>query len=216
MSSRGRSRGQDASDRAEEQSGDGSPDKAPNRRARLDAGTRRAQIIAAACDLLESDGVTAMTIDEVAEAAGVSRSLVYSYFGDRDSLVAEVYLRVLEQVDDEVQPSLSPGIPASWEAMLARIRSLLRYAQAHPAAWRLLVTDSVRRHPAVSAARAGRVARITGGVDDGRGPLVADATLGLLEAGVLHWVDEQELPLEVAADLLATTLWSGITKHPSA
>lgn len=195
--------------------------KGANRRVRLDAEARRAQIVDAACELLESDGVTAMAIDEVAEAAGVSRSLVYTYFGDRDSLVAEVYLRVLERIDDQLRPGLANGIPGSWEAVVERIRALLRFAEAHPAAWRLLVTDSVRRHPAVAAARAVRVSRVTNGFNGGGPPLVADATFGLLEAGVLHWVDSQELPLETAAELLATTLWSGLTevrseKDPSA
>lgn len=181
-------------------------------RVRLDAEARRAQIIDAACDLLESDGVAAMAIDEVAAAAGVSRSLVYTYFGDRDSLVAEVYLRVLERIDDELRPGLVDGIPGSWESVEARIRSLLRFARAHPAAWRLIVTDSVRRHPVVASARAIRVARVTKGLNGSGPPLVADATFGLMEAGVLHWVDKQELPLEDAAGLLATTVWSGLVQ----
>jgi cyclophilin family peptidyl-prolyl cis-trans isomerase/AcrR family transcriptional regulator len=183
-----------------------------SRPARLDAEARRVQIIDAAWALLESDGVAAMAIDEVAEAAGVSRSLVYTYFGDRDSLVAEVYLRVLERIDDELSPQLPHGMPVSRQAAVERTRALLQFAADHPAAWRLLVTDSVRRHPTVAAARAVRVARVTDGIDGGGPPLVADATFGLLESGVLHWVDERELPLEAAAELLTTTLWSGLTQ----
>jgi hypothetical protein len=40
--------------------------------------------------------------------------------------------------------------------------------------------------------------------------LVADAILGLMEAGVLHWLDYSDLPPEDAAGLLAGVLWSGL------
>lgn len=187
------------------------PSAGPNRRARLDPEARRVQIVEAACELLETQGVGAMAIEEVADAAGVSRSLVYTYFGDRDGLVAEVYLRVLQRIDDELLPGLATGIPDR-EAITSRIVSCLRFARSHPAAWRLLVTDSVRRHPVVASARAARIARISGGFDGAEAPLVADAAWGLLEAGVLHWVEQQNLPIDSAAEMLATTLWSGLSK----
>jgi AcrR family transcriptional regulator len=181
-----------------------------NRRSRLDPDRRRAQIITAALELLEAEGVTAMTVEEIAEAAGVSRSLVYTYFGDRDSLIAEVYIRVAGEMDDETQGPAGSRILSDRDLLQTRITALLGYAQAHPGAWRLLVTDSVRRHPLVAKARAARVSRFTRGVTGGPS-LVADAMLGMLEAGVLHWVERQDMPLDDAADLLTTTVWSGLT-----
>lgn len=180
------------------------------RRARLDPEARRAQIVEAAYELLETHGVGAMAVDEVADAAGVSRSLVYTYFGDRDGLVAEVYQRVLQRIADEV-PALAGGA-YDRSALTTRIASCLRFARAHPAAWRLLVTDSVRRHPAVAEARAAKIARLTAGMDGAGVPLVADAVWGLVEAGVLHWVEQQNVDIDRAADVLSTTLWSGLAE----
>jgi AcrR family transcriptional regulator len=182
----------------------------PFRRVRLDPEARRAQIVDAAYELLETHGVGAMAVDEVADAAGVSRSLVYTYFGDRDGLVAEVYQRVLQRLADEV-PGFADGA-YDRGAVTTRIASCLRFARAHPAAWRLLVTDSVRRHPAVVQARAAKIARLTAGLDGARVPLVADAVWGLVEAGVLHWVEQPNVDIDQAADVLATTLWSGLAK----
>jgi AcrR family transcriptional regulator len=181
------------------------------RRARLDPEARRAQILDAACELLETHGPEAMTIEDVADAAGVSRSLVYTYFGDRDGMVAEVYLRVLEQVDSAV-PSKMPSDRAM---SIARVADCLSFASQHPGAWRLLVTDSVRRHPAVMVARERRVIRLVAGVDGAAAPLVADASLGLIEAGVLHWVEQQSLPLDKAAGILASVLWAGLGGLPA-
>ena len=63
-------------------------------RVRLDPEARRAQLVAIAYRLLEERGLDSVSVEDVADAAGVSRSLVYAYFGDRDGLVAEVYLAV--------------------------------------------------------------------------------------------------------------------------
>jgi AcrR family transcriptional regulator len=166
-----------------------------------------------ACRLLEQQGVGTMSIEDVADAAGVSRSLVYAYFSDRDGLVAEVYLRVLEQLDEALEPHRAADLPRDQVTMAEVIEGCMQFADEHPAAWRLLVTDSVRRHPAVVRARAERVDALSrASTDGGCEPLVADAILGLLEAGVLHWVERSrpDLTARQAARLLAAILWTGL------
>src|SRR6266508_4943173 len=122
-------------------------------RARLDPQARRAQLIEIAFGLLEDGGVDALSIEDVADAAGVSRSLVYTYFGDRDGLVAEVYLRVLS----ELGHAFTAPLPHDHAELAGIIRECLAFAGAHPAAWQLLATDSVRRHDLVIKARVARV-----------------------------------------------------------
>jgi AcrR family transcriptional regulator len=193
------------------------------RRARLDPEARRAQLVETARGLLEQRGVGTMSVEDVADAAGVSRSLVYAYFGDRDGLVAEVYLGVLAELDAALAPHLGGDGPTTEDGLRQVLASCMRFAHGQPAAWRLLVTDSVRRHPAIIRARTRRVAALAGlhpgtlpGALDAPAPgpvgdqLVADAILGLMEAGVLHWLDYSDLPPEDAAGLLAGVLWSGL------
>ena len=43
-----------------------------------------------------------VTFEEIADAAGVSRALVYNYFGDRRGLVAAVFRRHTELLHDAV------------------------------------------------------------------------------------------------------------------
>jgi AcrR family transcriptional regulator len=181
------------------------------RRARLDPEARRAQLVETARGLLEERGVGTMSVEDVADAAGVSRSLVYAYFGDRDGLVAEVYLGVLAELDLAMAPFLPHDGPASEDGLRQVVESCLQFARDQPAAWRLLVTDSVRRHPAIVRSRSKRVLALAGMSSGPVGDaLVADAILGLLEAGVLHWLDHSDLPPEEAATLLADILWSGL------
>jgi AcrR family transcriptional regulator len=188
------------------------------RRARLDPEARRAQLVETARGLLEERGVGTMSVEDVADAAGVSRSLVYAYFGDRDGLVAEVFLGVLSELELAMAPFLPGGVPASEDGLRRVVECCMRFALDQPAAWRLLVTDSVRRHPAIVRSRSRRVAALAGVPGRDGGPcrggvgdeMVADAVLGLLEAGVLHWLDYSDLPPEDAATLLSDVLWSGL------
>lgn len=177
-------------------------------RARLDPQARRAQLVEIAFGLLEDRGVDTLSVEDVADAAGVSRSLVYTYFGDRDGLVAEVYLRVLTSLGE----AFSAPLPADRAELSTIIGSCIHYARAHPAAWQLLATDSVRRHPVVVAARMARVEELAQGSkrDTSSARLLADAALGLLEAGVWHWVDRSDLSVDDAVGLLAEILWSGL------
>lgn len=177
-------------------------------RARLDPQARRAQLVEIAFGLLEDRGVDTLSVEDVADAAGVSRSLVYTYFGDRDGLVAEVYLRVLTSLGY----AFSAPLPANRDELAVIIGECITYARAHPAAWQLLATDSVRRHPAVVAARVARVDELAGGGkrDGSSARLLADAALGLLEAGVWHWVDRSDLSEQQAVALLGEILWSGL------
>ena len=50
---------------------------------RLDPAVRRTQIIEAAAELFAERDPAEAPFEEIADAAGVSRALVYNYFGDR-------------------------------------------------------------------------------------------------------------------------------------
>jgi AcrR family transcriptional regulator len=186
------------------------------KRARLEPSERRAQLVEVAFRLLDERGAATLSVDDVADAAGVSRSLVYAYFGDRDSLFAEVYLGVLERLDEALAPHRYGDMQRDEATMVEVVAGCMRFAQGQPAAWRLLVTDAVRGHPSVVAARASRIEELTGAHSDGDEHLVTDALLGLVEAGVLHWLerasssDSTAHDPDTAAVLLARVVWSGL------
>lgn len=201
--------------------GEPAPLSAPSqraKRARLDPETRRAQLVEVALAQLDDDGDTPFNVDEVADAAGVSRSLVYAYFGDRNGLAAEAYVRILERLDRE----LLADLPRDDVSLRRVVGGCMTFAQANRAAWRMLVSDPARQHQVVVTARRERATRIaaTWATCDGLATsapgsqLAAEAALGMLESGVLHWVDHPDIPAEQAAALLTTLLWSGFTGSP--
>lgn len=60
---------------------------APLRHERADAARNRATILAAAERLVSADGAAAMTMDQVACAAGVGKGTLFRHFGDRCGLM---------------------------------------------------------------------------------------------------------------------------------
>jgi len=180
---------------------------------RLDPTTRRAQLVTAAADVFRGRDPSEVRFEEVAEAAGVSRSLVYAYFGDRGGLIAAVYLHNLERLDAELGRTLDSSLPD--EVRLRRlIRRYLLFARDNQAAWDLMAAAGSLQHPAIRAARRGRIERIAGAwADHPAGRLVAHSVVGFLEGGTQDWLDYRDRGIDRTTDILLAVLWTGLGGH---
>jgi len=186
------------------------------RRARLDPAQRRAQIVVAAAEVFRGRDPGDVRFDEVAHAAGVSRSLVYAYFGDRGELIAAVYLHTLSDLDAELTTLLG-DVPVDEARLGSVIHHFLELADDNADSWRLFTAAGAVDHPAVQEARRRRCQRIAD--TWGGGPaeqLLARGLLGLLEAATSEWVEHKPCTLEDAATLLTRALWHGVGKLPHA
>lgn len=110
-------------------------------RRRLTASARREQLIDVATQLVVKDGFHAVSVESVAQHAGVTRAVIYQHFRDLQSLLEAVVeremTRALAQVSETALADLSAGDPL--ELMLASLRAFLLAVQAHPTTWRLLL-----------------------------------------------------------------------------
>lgn len=96
------------------------------RRERADAAANRQRILAAARELLAEKGVEGLTMQAVAEAAGVGKGTVFHRFGDRDGLTGALideYMREFQEAFLRGAPPLGPGAPAAerLEAFVAEL-----------------------------------------------------------------------------------------------
>lgn len=177
---------------------------------RLDPVTRRALLVEAAAEVFRDREPTEVSFEEVAEAGGVSRSLVYAYFGDRGGLIAAVYLHNLQQLDEQVGMSLGGHMPDRLE-LRRLIRRYLRFARDNPASWNLMAAASAIQHPAVQEVRRSRIERIADGwASEPATRLIARGVVGMLEAGAQEWVDHRDCGIERATDILLAVLWDGL------
>ena len=66
-------------------------------RERKKASTRRA-LVDAAAQLFAERGVEATTMDDIARAAGLSRTSVFNYFGYKEMILCEIGARYVQEV----------------------------------------------------------------------------------------------------------------------
>jgi len=100
-------------------------------------GDLRAGLIDAATDIVEDEGVMALSLRGVARKAGVSQTAPYHHFADKEALLAAVaetgFQGLSEEMEKAEQPTLSSG-----ERMVALGRAYVSFATSNPGRFRLM------------------------------------------------------------------------------
>jgi AcrR family transcriptional regulator len=114
----------------------------PQRTPRLAPEVRRAQLLDAALDVVVDSGFDAVTVEAVAQRAGVTRPVVYDIFGDLEGLM----LALIDREEDTAMAPLlaivgpDPGDDVDPEAFLFEaILAFLRAVRSNPRTWRLVL-----------------------------------------------------------------------------
>lgn len=183
-------------------------------RTRLDPAVRREQIIRAAEAVFVGRDPSDVTFEEIAAEAGVSRALVYNYFGDKGGLVAAVYLRSVQRLDDALEQALE-GADHPADRLRVVIECYLEFARRHAGLWSLIGTSEATLHPVVQHARRQRYERMAqawGGTPEAR--VLARGVIGFLEGASVQWIDGEPCDLDEVVCVLHTVLWSGLRRLP--
>src|SRR3954453_13117910 len=98
------------------------------RRVRLHLDKRRAQLLELGIELFSKHGYEYISIDGVAEAAGISKGLLYHYFRNK----REFYVETVRAASHRLQllTTPDPGLPPA-ARLRAAIDAHLRYIQEH-------------------------------------------------------------------------------------
>ena len=100
---------------------------------RADAARNRRKVLAAAEELFATRGVAAVSMDDVAAAAGVGKGTLYRRFGDKSGLAAALLDEWETQLQQEMlggPPPLGPGAPPE-ERLAAFVDAYLGFVVAH-------------------------------------------------------------------------------------
>ncbi len=172
---------------------------------RSDAARNRRLLLEAAETLVAEHGPDSVTMEAVAQKAGVGKGTVFRRFGSRTGLMRALLDHTEKQLQNDFMfgpPPLGPGakpidrLIAFGRARLALVLvvgEVLRAAEASP--------DLRYEHPAhmLCTAHISMLLRQAG--VDGDVALLADALFGALDAGlVLHQVQVREMSIERVAD----------------
>ncbi len=182
------------------------------------------QTLSAAHELFAERGYAAVKMDEIAAAIGVTKPLLYNYFGNKERL----YIACMERAGDsltatiarEVSASASPG-----DALGAGVRAFFSFLDSDRAAWAVLFDETLPRGGEVAE----RVADYRGAIVDlVSGSMLMQlpqerrdaarievealsaALLGAAEALARWWLRGEEIGADEAAELLISTIEPGL------
>jgi AcrR family transcriptional regulator len=162
-------------------------------RERKKANTRRA-LVDAAARLFAERGVEATTMDDIARAAGMSRTSVFNYFGYKEMIICEIGARYVQEVAGPVLQDLDRPAEQIWTDVAEGLAAVTNREPALIAAVAREVThpDPERR----------RRAQETMGY-----PAVVNQMLDSFAAhGVLRHPEQRDSYAAQLVDLLAATL----------
>lgn len=188
----------------------------PEARSRLQVDERRAQLLELGLRLFSERAYAEVSIDDIAREAGVSKGLLYHYFGGkRDFYVACVQHAATQLVARTVP---DPALPDA-ERARAGLEAYLDFVEGRAGAYTALMQSGLGNDPEVQAvleaARATIVERmmVGAGLEAPRPVfrLAARAWVGQVEAACLEWLQRREVPRDVLVRLLLGALFGTLT-----
>ncbi len=175
-------------------------------------------------DLFAERGYAAVKMDEIAAAVGVTKPLLYNYFGNKERL----YIACMERAGDALTATVAEAVGATAsprEALRAGVHAFFSFLDSDRAAWAVLFDETLPRGGEV----ADRVAEYRGphrrpGLRLDRRPAprerrdaarveteaLSTALLGAAEALARWWLRTEALGAEDAAELLIATVEPGL------
>jgi len=139
---------------------------------------REAQIIDVACRVFAESGYAGTSVADIAESAGISKPLIYNYFGSKDGLYATCVQHAAGTLAAEIQRTAATGTVGLARAVVT-LDGMFRTLAPQPWLWSLvfdptaprdgeiaeILNDYEQRIYAFGADGVGELLRLSGNVD---------------------------------------------------
>jgi AcrR family transcriptional regulator len=174
--------------------------------------------------LFAERGYAAVTMDGIAAKVGVTKPLLYNYFGNKERLYIACMERSAESLTATVAEAVAEtGSPAA--ALDAGVRAFFSFLDSDRAAWAVLFDETLPRGGEVAdrvAGYRGRILALVSGSMLAQLPerareaarieveALSTALLGAAEALARWWLRTEALAAEEAAELLIATVEPGL------
>jgi len=191
-------------------------------RTRLSRDDRMEQTLGAAHELFAERGYAAVTMDEIAASVGVTKPLLYNYFGNKEQL----YIACMERAGDSLINTIAESVGESanpGDALGAGVRAFFEFLDTDRAAWAVLFDETLPHGGEVFdrvAAYRGQIvdlvsATLVPQLPDTRRVKVeiealSTALLGAAEALARWWLRTEAISASDAAELLVSTVEPGL------
>jgi AcrR family transcriptional regulator len=186
--------------------------------ARLPAAARRRQLLDSALEVFATAGFHGASMNDVADAAGVTKPVLYQHFASKRQLFVEL----LEDVGSTLG-SLVAEATASVEPPREKVErgfaAYFRWIDSNRAAFSLLFRGSVRLdaefadavHKVESFLAEAIATLIDADLDDEHRRTIAHGIVGLAEGTGRHWIDDElELDPDILGRQVADLAYAGL------
>jgi AcrR family transcriptional regulator len=190
-------------------------------RKRVPRAEREQQILEAAEAVFAARGVKAASMEEIAERVGVTKPLLYEYFGSKDGLVVACIRRARAELLERTWEAVEPAETAE-ERMRLGVLAFFDFIADHAAAWAVVRGEAAILGEAVAAVEevrsqqtdyvAGVLASYPELTDAEPSRLhgYADVIVGACERLALRLETDPDLDAQGATDLVMDVIWSGL------
>lgn len=186
--------------------------------ARLPAPRRRRQLLEVALEVFGESGYHLASMDDVAEAAGVTKPVLYQHFGSKRELYLELLRDVGQQLMDAVTDA-ARAVEHPHEQVEAGFRAYFSFVAEHANAFRLLFGGGLEPDEEFAAvvtkveeAIAAVIAELIDvDLDPEQRLVLAHGVIGLAEGTSRYWVAQGlALDPERLANRVAELAWAGL------
>jgi AcrR family transcriptional regulator len=182
------------------------------------------QTLLAAHGLFAERGYAAVKMDEIAAAVGVTKPLLYNYFGNKEQL----YIACMERSGDALTQTVADAVGATaspGDALGAGVHAFFAFLDSDRAAWAVLFDETLPQSGDVAdrvADYRGQIIAMVSGTLLAQLPeyqregarveveALSTALMGAAEALARWWLRTEAVSAEEAAELLIATVEPGL------
>jgi AcrR family transcriptional regulator len=191
------------------------------RRRRMPRADREQQMMTVAEAVFAEHGYSASSMDEIAERVGVSKPMLYEYFGSKEGLLVACIRQVRAELHDLTAESVI-GAESAEDALRRGLVTFFRYTDEHRRSWELLLrTEAAVVGPAaiaeIEAVRQEQVelhialfSAYLPNADPRRLAASAEILRGACERLSVWYVQHDDVEPEEAAEHVMRMMWFGL------
>lgn len=188
------------------------------------AGARRAQVLEVAQDLFAREGYHHVSMDDIADAAEVSKPVLYRHFPSK----LDLYLAVVDhrgealvaRIDEALAVIPADGETGGRDVVRAIVRAYVEFVEQAGESFSLLFESDVTRdadvrlrveHAAAEAARAiCRGLQGVAGLPDAEARLAGAALVGMAQVAATTRYRTRDVGVDEAVELVTDLSWRGV------
>jgi AcrR family transcriptional regulator len=196
-----------------------------NRPTRLPRDQRRIQLLDAASEVFASKGYHAAAMDDIADAAGVSKPVLYQHFPSK----LDLYLALLDQSCDRLVEVVEEALASTEDnadRVIATFAAFYEFISSASGEFRFVFESDLTGDGAVQQ----RLSRVNDEISDAIAGVIAEDTslpapqakllavslVGIAQVSARYWISggTSTITLEEAKQLVSSLAWRGISGFP--